>query len=418
MSNFTSLHRILDSPPGLITDAMLDEAVDQKVGEQADLDWKRELPSQPIPPEWRDEFAKDVAAMANFGGGLIVFGIKDKGGKAVGRYNVGIVDERVVETMRKIAVSNISPPVFNLEIQRVESGAQKALIVEVPASVDVPHLIFKRKYADFHFAAPVRNGASTEYMSERQIEQMYRVRLGERTNTARAVAATYEHAARNRLADGRVWLIGVVRPRMIPTALRPRSFDEAKVILSRAQQTINEICVPPEQHPSTPLSGVPDEPLRKGMRCWMQRIDRNVVQMWVGDIVISDDGGITAVMGLRPGLESHAGSTQVASSQIEVFVASLAALAQANAAARGAFDAGVQFGIKWDADTPLMLSYYDSEEQSFVVPEPLYDYEPVQARWWVGADPITMQQQVHDLALDAVNQGGITTLTAIANRFR
>ncbi len=196
MSTFTALHRVLGSLPGPITSAMLQEAVDQSASEQADLDWKRQLPSQPLPEEWRTEFAKDVAAMANAGGGLLVYGVDSSDGKASKLINVGMVDERLEDALRKIAVSGITPPVFNLEMHRVGDEGCNALVVEVPASSDVPHLIYRRNDADFHFAAPVRNGPFTAYMNERQIEQMYRARFGEGAN-----ATEYESLQAR-------WLIG------------------------------------------------------------------------------------------------------------------------------------------------------------------------------------------------------------------
>ena len=41
---FTPLHRLLGHDPGPITDEMIDEAVQRRISETDDLDWKSELP--------------------------------------------------------------------------------------------------------------------------------------------------------------------------------------------------------------------------------------------------------------------------------------------------------------------------------------------------------------------------------------
>lgn len=64
---FTALHRHLGDPPGPLTDAMVDRAIGQGLRETDDLDWKSELPPLGAIPS--SDFPKDVAAMANSGGG-------------------------------------------------------------------------------------------------------------------------------------------------------------------------------------------------------------------------------------------------------------------------------------------------------------------------------------------------------------
>jgi predicted HTH transcriptional regulator len=52
------------------------------LGEYEDLDWKRALP--PDDERKKKDFAKDVAAMANTHGGLIVFGVQESNEQAAG----------------------------------------------------------------------------------------------------------------------------------------------------------------------------------------------------------------------------------------------------------------------------------------------------------------------------------------------
>jgi hypothetical protein len=72
---FTALHRALGLQPQPLAWDMVVRAVEQGVSEQPDLDWKSAGYGPPR-NEW-DELAKDVAAMANTGGGIIVLGVRD-----------------------------------------------------------------------------------------------------------------------------------------------------------------------------------------------------------------------------------------------------------------------------------------------------------------------------------------------------
>ena len=88
--SFTALHRVLGRGPGPLTDELLDSAVAAGATESDDLDWKSELPPQKGLPQ--TDFPKDVAAMANSGGGVIVFGVHESQKAATGRTDVGDFD--------------------------------------------------------------------------------------------------------------------------------------------------------------------------------------------------------------------------------------------------------------------------------------------------------------------------------------
>ena len=75
--NFTPLHRALGLPPCPLTDEILSDAVTSGVTETDDLDWKSELP--PIKGLSQTDVPKDIAAMANSGGGMIVYGVEEHG---------------------------------------------------------------------------------------------------------------------------------------------------------------------------------------------------------------------------------------------------------------------------------------------------------------------------------------------------
>jgi Putative DNA-binding domain len=107
---FTPLHRLLGRQPGPLTDDMLDAAIEQGIRETDDLDWKSELPKAKDLSQ--SDVVKDIAAMANSGGGMIVFGVKEIDKAANGRKDVGELDQAYERTLRSVAVSGIQPPVL------------------------------------------------------------------------------------------------------------------------------------------------------------------------------------------------------------------------------------------------------------------------------------------------------------------
>ncbi|MDT0551498.1 AlbA family DNA-binding domain-containing protein, partial [Streptomyces lonegramiae] len=112
--------------------------------ETDDLDWKSELP--PAKGLSQTDFPKDVAAMANSGGGVIVYGVTEWQKAATGRVDVGEFDEAYERSLRSAAITAISPPVFGLAVQALGDEGRRAVVVVVPASVDGPHMIYRNEY--------------------------------------------------------------------------------------------------------------------------------------------------------------------------------------------------------------------------------------------------------------------------------
>jgi hypothetical protein len=206
--NFTPLHRAAGAAPGPLTDEILDSAVAAHTIEASDLDWKSKLyPAKGLP---QTEYPKDVAAMANSGGGVIVCGVLESQKTATKRVDIGELDEAHERALLSVAVTAITPPVFGLVVHRLDGGGKRAVVVEVSASLDGPHLIYRDEY----FGAPVRNGSDTVWMKERQIEAMYRARFNERRHAAEALDALYTDASGGRDTGKRAWLISVAHPRI------------------------------------------------------------------------------------------------------------------------------------------------------------------------------------------------------------
>lgn len=235
---FTPLHRYLGDRPGPLTDDMIERAISQGLRETDDLDWKSELP--PLGTIPNSDFPKDVAAMANSGGGTLVFGVTEHQKAAVGRKDTGELSENYERGLRSAVVTAISPPIFGLDVVHLGEPGNQCVVVVIPPSVDGPHLIYKKEY----FAAPIRNDADTVWMKERQIEAMYRARFDERRRSAEVLDKLYSEWAAMRSPESPAWIVAVAHPRLPSTVTnrpgpgdRQNGLREGEQGLSRLRRT-------------------------------------------------------------------------------------------------------------------------------------------------------------------------------------
>lgn len=405
---FTALHRELGASPGPLTDDLLARAVTTGVRETDDLDWKSELP--PTKGITQTDYPKDVAAMANSGGGLIVYGVTESQKAATGRQDVGEFDEGYERTLRSAAITAISPPVFGLTIHRLGDDPSRAVIVKVPGGLDGPHLIYRGEY----FGAPVRNDADTVWMKERQIEAMYRARFDERRHAREALASLYEEASAGRGTAARAWLVAVAHPRT-PQLSSRLSRDDARQVLSKARSLALGFADRSAQHP---LESVDSSNPRPGLRRWVavntETSERNMwKESWAS---IHHDGSVTlaaAVGGARLSADGFLKGEEVRASRIECAVADLMALVRTTGEAVGTTEYDIRIGIESET-VPLTILTIDNFGQMFGgVSTPLHRYTPVEVTSRADTAPAAFHRQVFELAEDCVNQGGMSQLTAI-----
>jgi hypothetical protein len=184
---FTPLHAALGETTTSLDFSLVERACVARVTERAELDWKQKLPMTAAADDraakeaQQAELAKDIAAMANSGGGMIVYGVAEarvEGTSAADRVvPVGPVDERTVRVIRQVAGNLIYPPVTGIELYPIapeDASEEGVLVLLVPDSPDAPHLIHS-KNRDW-FGVPYRHGPDTEWMVERQIADAYRTR--------------------------------------------------------------------------------------------------------------------------------------------------------------------------------------------------------------------------------------------------
>lgn len=407
--DFTALHQALGLEPGPLTDQMLDEAVRSGVEEVDALDWKRALPAEKDLAQ--SDFAKDIAAMANSGGGLIVYGVEEANRAATRRVDVGEITESQERTMRRVAVSGIQPPVFGLGLHRLGIEPDRALVVVVPASVDAPHLVYRQDY----FGAPVRNHADTEWMRERQLEAMYRVRFSDRQSADQAQADLFTEISAGRAAE-RAWMFGVARPRVTQPMHRRVTRDEARGMFAHAYRVAPTYATAQGRHP---LQDVDRDNPRPGLRRWVapNTADLDATRWKAAWATVHEGGSVTlaAAVGAAPNREGTDPSWLVQSDRAERFVGDLFALVRASSDHFNLGEFELQIGVEWPGNSPLVIQ--TSDQFGFPFPDasiPLTAYAPVKASIRADVDARAFKDQLADLALDVVNQGGIQHLRAIS----
>lgn len=401
--NFTALHRAAGAEPGPLTDGLLDAAVASGAVETSDLDWKSELPPAKGLPQ--TDFPKDVAAMANSGGGVIVFGVRESQKAATERVDVGTFDEAYERSLRSAAITGISPPVFGLNVYRLGGEGTRAVVLEVPASVDGPHLIYRNDY----FGAPVRNDSDTVWMKERQIEAMYRARFDERRHATEALDNLFAEAANGRSTSSRAWLIAVARSR-VPRLRGPMSREEARAVLTKTESLALFYAGQGGIHP---LTSVDQDNPRPGLRRWVavnnaigERSDWK--EAWLS---LHHDGSVTlaaVVGGHRMSSDGYFEGSQIQSAAIECAVADFMALIRTTAEATGNDEYELRVGVEWSGEKPLTILTTDNYGFTYDgVSTPLHRYTPVEMTVNAAESPLDYYWHVHNLAQDCVNQGGI-----------
>lgn len=409
---FTALHRLLGRGPGPLTNEMIDAAVAQEVAETDDLDWKSELP--PTRSLNETDFPKDIAAMANSGGGVIVYGITENEKKATGRSDTGQLTENHERTLRSAAVTAISPPVFGLDIVRLGEEGNQCVAIVVPASADGPHSIYKNEL----FGAPVRNNADTVWMKERQIEAAYRMRLEERRNATQALHNRYAEVVAGRDTSARAWLVSVARPRVMLTTITRWDRDEARSIFDNASRRALAYA---EWQGIRPFQIVDILNPRPGLRGWVAARSQTAEgdPTWTeARASVHFDGSVTLVFGLgglRNGRDSYLPGWQFDSAAVEGAVADFMGLVRIVGQHIGSVDYEVRLGIEWTGQEPMIMQTIDNFGHPYTdVSIPMHRFTPVEETVEVGTDDERFLHQVRILIQDCVNQGGITNLRITA----
>lgn len=177
--------------------------------ESGSLDFKRALPSSS--DQDKQELLKDVSAFANTDGGDLVYGIKDKDGKA--EVATPITDESADAAKRRLSQildAGLEPRVQGIRFRDVEIDDGYVLIVRVPASFDGPHCARRDNLRRF----VMRNGTATSDLTYDQLRAAF-----DRTATLAEKARRFieqrqqliiDHKTPKPLMAGPIWVVHLI----------------------------------------------------------------------------------------------------------------------------------------------------------------------------------------------------------------
>lgn len=399
---FTALHSALGmAPTDEFTTEMLDRLVEERIAERQDLDFKEKIDSKPTRPE--SDVKKDLCAMANSGGGVIVYGVgeltdmKDHAGKRVsaGEYSSGLEQSYLT-----VATAYISPPLRGVEFHRVEHPEHEAFIVVVPASQQVPHMYFTEKKNATALAAPTRNGSHSDWLSEPEIANLYRLRFQREEASSREVDEVYSKVAAKRSSDG-FWGVGVAVP-MYPARNGDVTERDATVARFAAYED------PLREGYKGSVSPATASNYRKGLKCWTFSGKQYDTQELLAYVELHENGVVSVLSRLDKVLSSTQDQV-VPTHALACLVGDLLALIRHYGGVTGNTDYTVRFNVEWDTDKPLVL--WQPQHMSFFSedPLPLETFSPVEADVSVTAEA-PLVDTAKSLAMDCLNQAGIEQL--------
>lgn len=411
---FSPIHRALGLPPGEMSLTLIEQAIKNRVEESTDLDWKQHL-YDPKKPKWDEEAAKDIAAMANSGGGWIVFGVAEDGERnAASELTPVPWSADLQQRILRVAYAKIGPPVLGLEFHGLATEGGNVVAMRVPDSPDAPH--FARK-GDDAFIAPRRNGPHTVFMSDREIERGFRERFQYADDQERNLQEKFVRASQALMPGDGVFIAMAALP--LQPASHAKSPTQDAIYQLTTRQPMPELMLGQNQPRAWERGQV-----RIGMRQWVVRSYPDERAQYRA--FLYDDSTVLAAYRLG-NLSDGEGAkhyypvglpNQCMSRDIESAVINFVTLLRGHAEERqanGGFR--IRAGLIGSSGEPIyirtsegMTNYLLPEECA----EPISVFQSVTVELDPLAAPLEMLPQVNDLARDLINQGGVQYLKIMA----
>ncbi|SIS40926.1 Putative DNA-binding domain-containing protein [Corynebacterium appendicis CIP 107643] len=390
---FTSLHRALGLPAGPITDDMITQAVENDVPESEDLDFKQALP--PKESLVQSDVKKDLAAMANYGGGVIIYGVTDSDSRAGARLDTGPVDDNYIQAYQRVAYNHVTPPLHNVEMfPLVSDDGTHALAVIVPASQQVPHMLIGK---DKKFNVPIRHGADTDWLAESEIARLYQQRFSAARQRRELTLELYERT-RELAAPLGFWAVGVARP-VTRTLTAPMAGQDVSQLADRLVNQRENLWH--YNRPETPYGAYyANVHPRRGFRSWRYLFISREGGHPESYLAFHDDGSVSALVNLPVQEEGNSVHTFF----IEAFTADLMLAARGMSTKHGSPDYDLRVGVEWQGSEPLRL--YRPHEIGAFDPLPITKFVPVEATVDFSDDGAFFDN-AEAIAEDCLNQAGI-----------
>lgn len=414
----TPLHQLLGLPPGNLAEQMIDVAIAQHLEESDRLDWKKHLP---VEKDFKNSgIVKDIAAFANAGGGMLVFGVDETQKAASARVDAGELTESYERTIQAVSYSAIQPPVLGVRSYRIDvAGSDRLAAIVVPPSVDGPHMIFDGNKQNF--SAPLRVNADTQWMNERLIEAAYRTRFEAGRRNRELLETLFEDMATSHEPRRNAVLVGVARPRVPKSARRERDRRaNIAVLIGQAQRDAWYWLCQSDYHA---LTDVEQYAARPTLRGWI--VPPRDPKSWRrAHAAIFDDGAVGLAWeggNHRYGDGTHLPANHLPADALESFVAAVLALTRAVAEDDPRGDVELLIGIDWRpsdytpaGDERLLFEPHQDPLRGGSCTTTLGEsYHPV----YRVIDPLVEENEfirtVIDVATDCLNQAGIRHLAKL-----
>ena len=426
---FTPIHRALGLEPGNLTLELIEKAIEEGLEETADFDMKRVVPNLKEDKS-KQEIAKDIAAMANSGGGWIIYGVGEGASDIAESIHPCEWTATEEQQMLNIAYTKIDPPVVGLEFNKISCGEnsdKKLVLMHIPDSVDAPHFARVEKN---NFSAPRRNGPHTKPMTYRDIERGFRERFQRRAEQEKTLQGYFEEATEALNPEQGVFLAIAAVP--VTPKISAGSVDRDKAIQHTNLWAYSYLIASrrgncsKEEKIETEFNFIWNQGEHvKGMRRW---VIRNLPQTIAGKYrkYLHDDGTLAGAYQLGGvynkasasnqypvGKPNHCRSKDIESALIDFF-----SLLREHAKERrvsGGFR--IRVGLVGDSNSPILVRTFEGSINILMdekYSEPINRFQPVST----FIDPLAPIEDIlpplRTLALDIVNQGGIQNLQIIA----
>ncbi|MEV0684729.1 ATP-binding protein [Nocardia sp. NPDC050378] len=183
MHSFPRLTALFGAPVDALTYTHLADAVARQIPEAEDLDFKQTLYEKTT--EGKQELAKDVSALANAGGGVIILGIAEQNSVAAALTPV-LLPPKEIERMQQICHYQIRPFLPGARVRQVADPVDPSTgfyVISVPRSADAPHAVIRGGNDNGDgtlLSYALRDGQVTRYLAEAEIARRYRDRFTSR----------------------------------------------------------------------------------------------------------------------------------------------------------------------------------------------------------------------------------------------
>ncbi|MGM7443979.1 AlbA family DNA-binding domain-containing protein [Streptomyces griseoincarnatus] len=151
-----------------------------EAAEAEDLDYKRA--HYESDDKGKEELAKDVAALANHRGGVLVIGMAEAKGVPSRVFDVDL-DDHHLRRIRQVIANNTAPPVpyEPIRVPNPDDEERGFLLLAVPRSPQAPHAVTATPAKDSRdvLRYPRRGGSQTEWLTETMVATAYRARYTE-----------------------------------------------------------------------------------------------------------------------------------------------------------------------------------------------------------------------------------------------